>query len=82
MLNCLIIIVLLNDKLVKLDVLEEDIKFLERLVDVGVLKFDTVKFECELNKTYVNVNWLKDGKPIIMDYVDKYDGVRKEQNII
>jgi hypothetical protein len=57
---------------------EEPIVFVKKLEDVICTQIpDTVKFECELNKTNVNVNWLKDGRPIIMDYGDKYDCVRE-----
>jgi hypothetical protein len=56
----------------KLKVDEDDIKFVERLVDIGIKELDTVQFVCRLNKTsYISrpneelrVKWLIKNKEI------------------
>ena len=55
---------------------EEPIIFVKKLEDQTCTEIPgTVKYECELNKVNVNVNWFKNGKPISTDYSDKYECV-------
>ena len=43
----------------------EDIKFVKNLEDIKVTETGvTVTFECELSKTGLKVEWLKDDKPL------------------
>ena len=64
--------------LASLIVEEEPIVFVKKLEDQVCKEIPgIVKFECELNKANVNVNWFKDGKPLSVDYNDKYEVVKE-----
>jgi membrane carboxypeptidase/penicillin-binding protein PbpC len=57
---------------------EEPIVFVKKLEDQTCTEIPSVvKFECELNKSNVNVNWFKNGKSISTNNSDKYEFVQE-----
>lgn len=71
----------------KIAVDEEDIKFLDRLVDVGVKENDDAKFTCKLSKLKlkqflepVNFTWFIKGKELNDEFLNGDNRFRIEQN--